>query len=95
MSYKAPSIGRMFWVWFAALMGKNAPHWYLNVNCPLSPFWLMYHADESSPQHQGSNYYRSYQVKVWFVRGNEWVSSKPKITTIRWEPTFVDSLIAA
>lgn len=96
MSYKAPSFGRMFWIWLAALLGKDAPNWYLDIKSPLSPFWLMYHADESAPEHQGKNYHRSYKVKVWFVNSNgEWVAGKPKVTTIRWVPTFVASVISA
>lgn len=96
MSYKVPSIGRMFWVWLAVLLGKDAPHWYLSFQSPLSPYWLMYHADESAPEHQGKNYYRSYKVKVWWINTKgKWQASNPTVTTIRWEPTFVDPVLAA
>ncbi len=89
-TYKMPSIGRMFWIWLAVMLGKNAPHWYLNTNSPLCPYWKMFHADESDLMHGGKNYFRSYWVKIWFEGDTGWISSKPKIITIRWKPALID-----
>lgn len=95
-SYRMPSIGRMFWVWLAVMLGRSAPHWYLNTNFPLCPYWKMLHSDESDPQHKGRNYFRSYWAKVWFEGDTGWISSKPKLITIRWQPSLIDfSKIAA
>lgn len=94
-AYKMPSVGRLFWVWLAVMLGKNAPHWYLNVNSALSPYWLMLHSDESSPQHKGRNFYRSYKVRVWFQGANGWTHGDTKVTTIRWDATVVNFDIAA
>jgi hypothetical protein len=88
--YKAPSVGRLFWVWLAAMLGKDAPHWYLSVSSPLSPYWLMLHSDESSPEHHGKNYYRSYKVRIWFEGANGWKHGITKTATIRWVPVIIN-----
>lgn len=85
-SYQTPSIGRMFWVWLAALWAKNTPHWYLKTDAPLCPFWQMMHADESSQKHKGQNYFRSYWVKHhWVASNGQWEASGPLVSTIRWD----------
>lgn len=85
-----PSIGRMFWIFFAALMGREAPYWYFNLNAPLSPFRVLPHLDESDPKHKGRTHFHTYKVNVFYkTLDDNWKKGEPTLLTVRWEPTFV------
>jgi hypothetical protein len=89
-----PSIGRMFWIFLAALLVKSVtiPHWLLNPRFPLSPFRLLPHLSESNPNKKGATGYHTYSVNVFFKNfDGEWLKGRtPALLTVRWSPNVLE-----